>query len=293
MPNNFSFIENPEEMIDCFAKAIDRARLGILIFFDLGKVRVTSDGAAFLMSSLRSAKLLNKEVAGNLPEDESSRQLLYQSGFFDVVSSRSPVPAPTNSIVFTQLKADIAPKIAAEVRKFATQGTFGKDVQYAPLYSLVTDLMQNTFDHAALDNPVKRENWLLHVFFDESTKVSHFTFVDRGMGIIRTMKNSRRNDYRRWKRTLQTDQGILNDILRGYERSRTDDPQRGYGLPDMYQRFLGNNFSRLVVISNGAFIDFQKGICRKLRRKFEGTFIYWELTPNNHVHPANHQVLDK
>ena len=62
--------------------------------------------------------------------------------------------------------------------------------------------------------------------------------------------------------------------------SRTRDAQRGLGLPSLKMHLEDGILHRLIAISNGGYLEVGREK-RNIAPAFKGTFIYWEIWPDN------------
>jgi hypothetical protein len=279
-------VDDPATVIDFFHKLREDVGKGFAPKLDLSKVRrMGSDAIAILMAHLRGGALAHVPVQGNLPADEEVLAKLYSSGFFGVVGVSLKVPPSPDAMIVSWGRQVLTENIEA-VTDFAISksrpGNDDTDLRDA-IYSAVGECMHNTWDHARYEEEIQRKldrrQWLLHAHFDRFTKITCITFVDIGVGIIKSIKL--RDIAHTVMRTFgwENESDILRKILLGQIPSRTGDPMRGNGLPSIHTHYKNGFIKRLIVIANHAFIDFDRGVAQDLHDHFGGTFIYWEIHP--------------
>ena len=70
---------------------------------------------------------------------------------------------------------------------------------------------------------------------------------------------------------------ILPRLLAGEIASRTGKPERGKGIPRIFERATGGTFSRFVMISNDVSADLLAGDYRYLKVPFNGTVFSFDI----------------
>jgi hypothetical protein len=135
--------------------------------------------------------------------------------------------------------------------------------------------MGNTDEHASQEKSMwHQERWWTSGFYDVDTGIVSFTFVDNGLGVLRSQ------NVRLWRRVqaLALDNaGLLRAILDGKMPSRTGDPNRGKGLPKISQRASAGELANLVIITNDVYAHLGRSEIRGIKRPFRGTLVHWEL----------------
>ena len=69
-------------------------------------------------------------------------------------------------------------------------------------------------------------------------------------------------------------------ILQGeLHKTVTCQPNRGKGLPYIYDCMKRKHIDSLVIISNNVYVDVKNDIYKLLDNEFIGTFVTWEMNP--------------
>ena len=69
-------------------------------------------------------------------------------------------------------------------------------------------------------------------------------------------------------------------ILEGKMESSTGLHYRGKGLPKIYNDYKNQALKKLYIAANDVFADFDNGTFIELKKPLNGTFLYWEISPN-------------
>jgi hypothetical protein len=249
------------------------------VFFDLSDItQLTSDAVTYLMAALDAKPLRDSGSRGSAPEYPSSMEMLVQCGFFKRVHPQFALPATTDSILRIKGERLVASSVAREMRKFATQRTLGKDQRIRALQEIAIDCMANSQEHGHPSGQTSAK-WFFLVHFDKQTRVSHFTFIDRGIGILESIKDRDRGFFDRVFSSFKNNNQLLEAICKGEVKSRTNQPNRGKGLPKMYRYYVQKKIHRFIIITNDVFADFENADIHTLINPFKGTCIHWELRP--------------
>jgi hypothetical protein len=280
-PTNFSFIDNPEELIDYVESARSICREGKRVYFDLADVEnLTVDAVTVLLAVLQTSPIRRTLYGGNLPLKTEFRDTLAYSGFLDHVGYAGKRPVK-QAIMLKRQHKKVHGTVAQEMRRFATTRTLGRDEPYRAIQESAVDCMANAQEHA-IPGSEGSISWFFSVYFDTVTKVTKFSFVDCGVGILKSITMRDRTRFEALIDSSKSAHGLLRSIFEGKIGSRTGQPNRGRGLPKIWRYFSKNEIRRLIVITNGAYVNFdQPSRSRTLPVQFDGTFIYWELWPES------------
>lgn len=147
------------------------------------------------------------------------------------------------------------------------------------LLNTLAEMMRNTDDHAYLhanSNFVPLRNWYFFaVKVDEGVS---FYFIDNGEGIINTAKPKLR-DYTVYMGNQNAEINLLNEVLNGDFRSRTKQPYRGKGLPEIKEFFDSQDVIKSTIITNNIIFikEGTKELFEKKKKSFNGTLYAWIL----------------
>ena len=278
-PREFSLAESPDETLKFLNDLrrflpIRQIRLGI----DLRQVaRIEPEAVAAFVAVMKSAKKRN--VTGNVPTDQECKQRLNDFGFFECVKGGPNLGTPTGTIRLLHNGRNVDGTIANDIIRFALQ-KLGRWEQkkHGPTYTLFTEAMANTFQHADRHKPGTK-NWWAGVYYDAEKQAACFTSVDIGIGILKSFSFRQKWKSQSWKsfRTRENQGEILRKLLDGEIPSRTGEKHRGRGLPNMKMANDRNRIQNLMIVSNGAHAHVGHNNYTQLSAEFSGTIIYWEV----------------
>lgn len=279
-PSNFSFINNPNELLEYLRKGRENIAKRQQIFLNKSEVtELTSDAIALLIATLRDKRFHRyMPFKGNAPNSPTLRQIFIESGFYDYVQSNVPKKSHQNYLIFNFSRKKVITKIAKEAALIGIKNTFGNENIFEPLYEILIECMSNTNNHAGRGKKALF-NWWLYVYIDPTTKISYYSFIDLGVGIFDSIPVKKYVDTLLKKVKVPLNLFLVGKLLAGEISSRTGDPLRGKGLPQMYENSKHKNIKNFKLISNDIYADFDTGFNRELAEPFEGTFLYWELHP--------------
>ncbi|MBK8424800.1 MAG: hypothetical protein IPL27_01940 [Lewinellaceae bacterium] len=138
--------------------------------------------------------------------------------------------------------------------------------------------MQNTNNHAGLTRG--KYDWWLHVYNHPDSFKTSYTFLDLGIGIFESLpaKSFKRNFLDVLGITSNLD--LIPKLFAGEIKSRTARPERGKGIPQVYECSQHKAFEKFFLISNDVYADLKSNENKILKNKFNGTLFYWELNNN-------------
>ena len=275
VPERFSIIDNPEETI-VFIRAVRHYSRANNLTLDLdGVTHITVDAITALVAEIAALGQL-RYVRGTLPTNVQCRDLLNQSGFFDHVKSRGPLPPCEKGRIEARKSKLVEPGTARELIRIGTTAAHGARQKCYPAYSSLIECMSNTHNHATgKDETMGTERWYSAVYGDAERKRICCAFLDTGVGIFRS---SGYKLVRRAFRLLkgEDDRDILKAILAGKEESRTGLPYRGKGLPGINGFVQRGEMKTLIIVANDVYANVSTNDFRLLRGNFPGTLLYWE-----------------
>lgn len=284
-PENFSFIDNTNEVLEYFEKCKKYLDEGINVDFDISAIKkLTPDAISLLVSKINDPKYIGKgNVSGGAPNDPNLRELFIKSGFYNFVGSSKLAKDgedKENNILHKERDYKVRPSIAMNAcihgLKFIQRNKIVEP--FEPLYEILIEAMQNTNNHAS-PGAGKKIKWWMYVYNDVNLNVSKYCFLDLGVGIFESIV------YKNYVKELASEMDFIpnsvyvNDLLTGKIQSRIneDNELRGKGIPQIVQNASLECFSRFYIISNDLKIDIKTKTHETLNYNFSGTFIYWEL----------------
>lgn len=283
-PKKFNFIENTNEMLEYFDLSPKKIFGKRQITFHLGEIESLSPDAIALYASLFTDHRYSKGLKffGNAPNDPQLKEMFIGSGFYDHVQSKRKFQQSENSYLLhkvTNKKTDTA--IAKTATDFAAKFTFKDDRKFRPVYEILIELMANTNNHASpLYDGVY--DWWLYIFYNKSTNITSYTFLDFGVGIFKSKPFMKYYDFilitlNKQKSTHE----MASDLLEGRITSRTGLGERGRGFTCINQNAMHASIKKFVIITNNVFIDVKNRTSSELNKDFGGTFVYWEVGNEN------------
>jgi hypothetical protein len=277
-PENFSLIHNTDEMLNFLQDIADALEQGFQPALNMRDVQsLGPDAIAVLNSTIET--LVEKhqiEISGSEPTNPALADTLRRSGFYEHVRPPRGVKKLADRGIVAHIQESVVDTpMIEQLIHFATTILYGQPRDHTPTYSAIGELMQNTFDHAA-GALHGRERWWASVFYDQQNDVVHFTFLDNGVGILKS-RSVRLLDNVRAAMSLTADTELLKQIFEGKLASVTRIRWRGKGLPGIYERVARSQLTEMTVITNRVKGDLDRGNFTTLANEFEGTLYHWEM----------------
>lgn len=276
LPTLFSFISNPLEVMKTFYTFREYAKSFDEVVLDFRQVEViTSDVIPILLAKVAKYQR-HVEISGTRPENKEADRLLTESGFYNIVGVLSV--KSSQGLLSTHKSKVVDTSVAVRARKLASERSFGdSEKKIQPLYRTLIECMANTRKHAS--NRENFESWWLSVYHQPGTKVTSFAFFDPGVGIFKSAKIENLTKFA-LKLGLRKNKDVLMSILEGKVASSTGLPYRGKGLPKIFSDYKASSLKKLHIAANDTFADFDNGTFIELEYELNGTFLYWEISPN-------------
>lgn len=293
-PTHFTFLKDTKAVLEIVDKLDTLLREKKKVYVKLENVVEIDNGAITVLLS-KMTEFRRKKVVfnGNVPKDKNSKTLLLSSGFLDHLNSNyysgilfneSPkyVYGKRNQII-TKPGTKVMSKLAGWICETVAD-TLGQSDTNKGLYRTLIELMQNTHNHAAPN--LEEEAWWLTVNHDKKNKKVSFVFLDFGVGIFESLKNSPETSrfhgiYIKIKERMKygDHSGMLEAILKGkIHKTITGLDYRGKGLPGIYEASERGLVENLNIITNDVVADVSNDNYEKLNINFTGTFLYWEIS---------------
>lgn len=174
---------------------------------------------------------------------------------------------------------------ASQLMRTAIEYLMGTDQRHpyrAYGYGVLIDLMTNTFKHADPDTQA-RHNWWVYGYPHPTARYTYcFSFVDNGVGILTSVEGKHLKGKLDW---VFDSVGLLSAtrklrlIMEGKTMSRTEQEERGEGLPRLYEYVMHyQSISAVTIITNDVKANLPTQEYVDLPHPFQGTFIHFELT---------------
>jgi hypothetical protein len=300
-PENFTLIGNPEPVIDFVTKLQNCFDNKQKVFVVLRNVKkIDYDAIVVLLSTMVRFKSKRIGFNGDFPSDKTANDILTESGFFKNLfkqfkdEERYNINTNQNNLIHTHAYKNVDSVLSSKVIEQASQTIWGGKRRCQGTQRTFLELMLNTNNHATFGKEGDK-HWWLSVNHRKKEKKVCFSFVDYGVGVFKSLENKPEdNKFYGAINKMRSIFGFTNNaellklILNGeLHKTVTGAYYRGKGLPGIYDAFMRNSFSNLVIITNDVYADIYKGIFKKINSNFRGTFIYWELNESNKSCNAN------
>ena len=291
-PQNFSLIENVEEVLDFIDKVRHHYKKNHPIFINMDNVSALGNGAVLLLlANMIQFKSHGIEFNSSIPRNKALEKKLKDSGFFKHLyktiekSDDYSVGSP-NSIIYTHAQKKVDAPLTDLVIEKVTPSVFGVKRRCPGIQRMLVELMHNTNDHAGHVKGSK--HWWLSSNIDKENKIVTLSFMDFGRGIFDSLDNKDPEDrFYGWKDkflsvfpSADTSEKVMKLILEGQlHKTCTNDYFRGKGLPGIYDAFKTGRIGKLKMISNRVFADIENNEYTLLDHNLHGTFVSCEINP--------------
>lgn len=281
-PNNFSLIDNTNEVLKYFEEAEKILRKGNNLILDISDVdKLTPATIALMIASINDVDFTyNSHIIGNEPKKKQLKKLFRESGFYDHVKTRRAFAnnKNQNNILHKEVNHKVVPKIAKAAFLTGVNYVFGKKIFFEPLYEILVECMVNTNNHADLRTKGKC-NWWLFVCNEPKEKNTSYSFVDLGVGIFESVVVQSYLKRIAKSTPFYKNINLVDDLLSGKLQSRIDIDKeiRGKGIPQIVEHSKLKHFKSFYIIANDVKINLKTKERIQLKYPLRGTFLYWEL----------------
>lgn len=281
-PQNLSVVGNIDEVLTFFEKLQRVANGAGQIFLDMSGVQeVTADAVLYLLSQLDliRRRFGTAQVAGTLPRAKHARSLFTDSGFGNYVSLSESVKPENRDFLAVSSDKQVNTELAIEVVKFARSHLQkDRDVDTRALYVTLIECMTNTVQHAATGSG--HIKWWLMAYYDADKRRVHFSFLDTGLGIPKTIHKKVYERVANATRNMLAheyahDGMLILSALKGEFRTRTGQKFRGKGLPKIYEAAMNNYVEELTVVARQGYVKCKEDSAKQLKSRFQGTLLSW------------------
>lgn len=284
-PQNFSFIDNSDEVVKYFNLVKENVESDQPIKIDISKITNLSPDIIILqIAILKDRKSMRVGINGNAPEDPNLRKIFIESGLYNFVSSRGKKRVADNNKLWkhstnNQVKGEIAGEAVAVCKSLFQQNGINYDTDN--IYNLLVEAMSNTINHA--DKKKANINWWLYYFIDENDKTIKYSFIDLGIGIF---KSASFNSYRRIANIFVPGNSFLvKPFLEGkiISSRENDNEISGKGVKQIINCAKNPEFTKFTIITNDQMINVKDKTNQSLSHNFDGTFIHFEISYSYNV----------
>lgn len=279
-PENFSLIDNQDEMLRYFREARNQIEKRNQIRFNLAGIEhMTPDAIALLIAHVQDASFNHGiRIRGIPPKDQDLAKIFALSGFYDHVSTDLPVTkSKSNMLLHRVTNNKVENVIAKRASIMAVTHTFKDGRKFRPIYEILIEAMANTNNHAG--HRAGMYDWWIFIYNYPDEDVTAFSFVDLGVGIFQSL--SVQSFVRKFATALgiTSNAALVPRLFTGEISSRTGLEERGKGLPLIYNHAQNHNFRTFKIIANDVYADLKTGINIEMGAPLLGTFLYFELSP--------------
>lgn len=284
VPENFSFVDNTNEILEYFIKCKKLLHERKNIKCDLSQLKkMSSDAIALLAACANDESFLGKKgrILGNAPKDPELLRLFKESGFYNHVKSASVLKSAHRSdkhLFHQESNYQVQPDIAKSACNLGVEHVSGSCKPFPDLYEMLIEAMSNTNNHASCEKNKTQFKWWLYTY-NAPNGNTMYTFIDLGVGIFDSVPVKM---FRKIKKIvgLGHNKDLVNDLLDGKIKSREkiDNNIRGKGIPQIAANSSSRYFSRAYIISNNVKINLKDKTAEALNHNFFGTMLFWELT---------------
>lgn len=278
LPETFSIRDNTVETIK-FINELKQLRTNRQrIFINLNNVKkITNGSIALLVSVINELSAKGYRISGNKPKDSESNKILEKSGFFSHMSGDIEYDNQfTANTILEEGHKTISPQLTAGIVRCAMKTIFGSEKRNKKLQGLFIELMANSINHGFPNKEKKK--WIISTSHLESEKSVNITFIDNGVGILKTLELK---ILRQLLTVFTGKHDLLLAAFKGEIGSRTGLSYRGKGLPFIFDSVNRNYISNLLIITNNVILDFKNQKFYDIGINFSGTFYYFELNDEN------------
>ncbi|WP_289062679.1 ATP-binding protein [uncultured Zobellia sp.] len=267
--------ENVKEVLEYIeaVKKIGREKKDVN--FILKDVEEIGIGAiSMLISVMNELEERNVVFKGTKPKKDKPKNILEKSGFMNfVVGKVREQNRTTRNIIFTTGKINTHQKNIVNAIHKANLTVWGEDGRSPLLYGTIVEMIKNSCKHAfKIEDKVK---WHIAVNHDEKNNKVKFSFVDNGIGIIKSFEKE--DLMKIFGGYFRNNAEFIDAAYNSGIESKTGKAWRGTGLPTIYETFSDKIIKKLVVITNNVYCDFETNKKFTLKEPFSGTYYYWEM----------------
>ncbi len=241
----------------------------------LDNVTEIGEGAiGMLLSVINELTLANVSLVGEKPLNSVARNALERSGFFKYMRGYvSPENLKTKNIIIRTGDINTSQNELSPVMPNAMETVWGVAGRCPELFGVIGEMLRNACDHAFKNS--HKITWHLGVSHSEKDNTVKFSFVDNGVGIIKTYNE--RSLWIKVKSHFKDNAEVLENAFKSGIESRTGLSWRGKGLPTIFELYTDNIITNLVVITNNVYLDFDNSKFEEINVPFSGTYYFWKI----------------
>lgn len=294
LPAIFSFNEDKESVLKFLNEAFDyykglrykiQERVYNYNLTDVTSIDITA--ICLFLSLINKINTNGIGSMGNTPIKEEPKQVMLESGFFDIMQSAfKPLKTKKyhNQLYIVGSKRVDNKKIGQSVKEAVGYLT-GEEKHFQPIYTMLIEICSNSVEHA--NKKEKDKNWVVSVSY-ELDKVN-FIVVDTGEGILRTIHRKLPELF--FDKVFREDGEVLEDLLDNEYRSRTNEINRHKGLPKIKENFEAGYVDDMKILTNNVWYDMGSKTYEKTNNEYFGVLYSWSFTKDNYLKWKNKKSI--
>jgi hypothetical protein len=267
--------KNVKDVLAYIGKVKEIGRRKKDVNFILNDVEEIGIGAISMLISVMN-ELVDKNVyfIGTKPKKEKPKDILEKSGFMNFVDGNiGEKNRQTRNIIFTTGKVNTHQRNITNAIHKANLTVWGESGRSPLLYGTIVEMIKNSCKHAFKSK--EKVKWHIAVNHDENDNKVKFSFVDNGIGIIKSFEKE--NLTKKLGGFFRDNAELIDTAYKNGIESKTGKSWRGTGLPTIYETYEDKIIKSLVVITNNVYCDFDNDKKIILKKSFSGTYYYWEM----------------
>ena len=280
-PADFDLVKNPHGVMEFFKEIKFCFLNNIPVEIDMEHITTLSLNALlYLIAIMQNNKLKGRlfSIRGNTPADSTCKKLFESSGFYNYVRQHNASALEIDDHAILRITSNniVSTDVLIKLCNFITECLgYGKS-KTRPVYEVIVEMMQNTFDHAYENKRCDSERWFVSAKYDADLKEIEIAFLDTGYGIPATAKK-RFLEKILDKIDIMSENQIIFSALKGDFRTKTEQQWHGKGLPEIYNKYKSGILKELTILSGKGYVNLTKNEKFDLPNKFEGTLYSWKL----------------
>jgi hypothetical protein len=274
VPKSFTFKKsNIADCITFFNEILNVKNTKISIDYS-NIIQIDKFSVLLLIAHFQRSQTKGNEFlrTGKLPLNKKARAILQNSKGMEVFNKN--VPKTTNN---KDIKKDdlLNPNVIDGIIKNLKE--IGASTYYYPFYNFLQEVIGNAVEHGIKE---KKIQWYILQDLDRKNKKMTYCFVDLGKGIVNSHKEAKLP----FKYRFLPNRRIVADSIQGKLLSSTKDPNRGRGLPEIYQLIRNKEIGEVNLITNTVSLHFENNkIITKDIPNFNGTCFIWSINYENYT----------
>ena len=267
-------------MLAFFNEVHENVKTATPMYFNMSGIRILKPDAILYMLSVFHYYEKERNFSnfmGNVPNDDSCRELLASSGFFNYVARSQWFPKGPRNTLSVKTDQYVQGKVANQVVTFAFDKLGrNKGINSKGIYATLIECMGNTRNHAYSDG-TRYPRWWMIAYHDAQNKHINFSFLDNGHGIPKTMRQNFKERFLDPVLGKRNDAELILSALQGEFRTQTRQRWRGRGLPRIYEFAQRQEIDKFVIVSNFGYVNATTKDAITLPIKFHGTMLSWDF----------------